>query len=170
MSYISTVADYGGRVGDYHQYIKNFIIGIKKQIIWICKTFTPYGTKIFITPVDNTKPVYIDNDLYVKGNVLQLSDRNFKKNIKIIENNKSDTILNLEPVEFSYTLDVKQKIHFGIIAQDIEILFPELVKNDNNIKSVNYIEIIPLLLSIIKKHQIEIDELRNDIKYLKSKK
>ena len=63
-------------------------------------------------------------------------------------------------------------VHYGFIAQDFEKEFPELisVKPDNNmanIKAINYLEIIPLLVSKIQMMQTEIDELKIQIKKLK---
>ena len=59
-------------------------------------------------------------------------------------------------------------MHYGFIAQDVEKVYPELVKNsDLGYKTVNYIEIIPLLLSKMKDMQGEIDDLREQIECIK---
>jgi len=54
--------------------------------------------------------------------------------------------------------------HFGFIAQDIEKIFPYLVSIDSDgMKSVNYLEMVPLLL-----HKIndlgggKLDEIKNN--------
>ena len=64
----------------------------------------------------------------------------------------------------------------GFIAQDIEKVFPQLVKTtidkqaDNGktleIKSVNYIGLIPVLTKAIQDQQEEIKELKQDVKKL----
>jgi hypothetical protein len=61
-------------------------------------------------------------------------------------------------------------IHYGFIAQDFEKEYPELVtikpdKTKQNIKAINYLEIIPLLVSKIQIMQKEIDELREELRY-----
>ena len=57
--------------------------------------------------------------------------------------------------------------HFGQTLAFVEIFFPhlvsELTEDDGSvIKSVNYIDMIPLLLSKIQKMQKEIDELKEN--------
>jgi hypothetical protein len=53
-----------------------------------------------------------------------------------------------------------QKKHFGLIAQDLQKVYPELVyEEDNGYLSVNYVELIPLLIQSIKELKAEIDEL-----------
>lgn len=49
------------------------------------------------------------------------------------------------------TNQVYLKTHFGLIAQELQEVFPELVyENDNGYLSVNYIEMIPILMQSIK--------------------
>jgi hypothetical protein len=51
-------------------------------------------------------------------------------------------------------------VRYGVIAQDIEIYFPELVSNNTGgHKSVNYLELIPIMIVKMKKMQEEIDNL-----------
>ena len=61
------------------------------------------------------------------------------------------------------------KERYGIIAQELEEYFPELITNtgiedtDNSvklIKSVNYLELIPIMIVKMKNMQKEIDELK----------
>ena len=50
--------------------------------------------------------------------------------------------------------------HYGLIAQDVEPLFPELIYNYRGTKAINYTEMIPILLLKIKDLQQQIDELK----------
>ncbi len=62
--------------------------------------------------------------------------------------------------------EFSDKKQFGFIAQEVEKVFPNLVKTDENgEKAVNYIEIIPLLLEAYKHQQKEIEELRSLINH-----
>ena len=160
MSLIGTVANYGGRQPSNTQGVKQFVVTSNDYSVpWTYKRVE--NRTAFITPVDKNKPVLIDNDLYVNGSIFNPSDNILKENIFKINNLKSDLILNLESVEFTFKNDVKQKIHYGFIAQDIEKLYPELVeKSDIGYKTVNYIELIPLLVSKIQDQQKQIDELK----------
>ena len=156
MSLISNVANYGGRQPDNIQNIKQFVVGVGNQVVWVYKRLR--NGLIVQTPADQSKPVLINSDLYVNGSIFNPSDKNLKKNIEPITNDKSDTIINLEPVEFIYNNDKFEKKHLGFIAQDVEKIYPELViGSQNDIKSINYVEFIPLLVLKIQKQQIFID-------------
>ena len=52
----------------------------------------------------------------------------------------------------------KQKI--GLLAQDIEKVFPELVSESHGVKSVNYQGLVPVLINALKEQQNEIDILK----------
>jgi hypothetical protein len=159
MSLSSSVANYGGKQPSNTQNIKQFVVSsTTSQSDWIFSKKS--GTKS-ITPVTNKMSVVIDNDLYVTGNIFNPSDINYKENIEQIKISK---IINLEPVKYNLKTDYKKKTHYGFIAQDVEKFYPELV-NTNNLgyKSVDYIQMIPLLLLKIKNMQTEIDELRGQI-------
>ena len=63
------------------------------------------------------------------------------------------------------------KKQLGVIAQDLEAQFPELVLTDENgYKSVAYSRISVVLLEAIKEQQSEIEALRQEITQLKNKK
>ena len=47
------------------------------------------------------------------------------------------------------------------MAQDLERKFPNLVIDVDNIKTINYLEILPLLLLKVQTMQKELDELKN---------
>lgn len=161
MSLISTVANYGGKQPDNSQSIKQFIVGTGNQAVWVYKRLITGLT--VQTPADSNGPVLINNDLYVNRSIFNPSDKNLKKNIEPISLDKSSEILKLEPVEFNYKDDRTQRKHLGFIAQDMEKIYPELVTSQNNTKSLNYVELIPLLVLQIQKQQKEIDELKEQI-------
>jgi hypothetical protein len=185
MSYTSSTSNYGGSVSDRNQTIKRFIVGTPRNLaIWKNTSYNssqaiigsgafPPLNKIVLTPVvsksfsNNDIPVYISTDLYVSGTIYGTiatpSDQKLKDNIQSISEIKTQNLKNLEPKEFSYNGNNGKK-HYGFIAQDIEKIYPELVNNNNTYKTINYIEIIPILVSKINRMQKEIDELSNFIK------
>jgi hypothetical protein len=70
-------------------------------------------------------------------------------------------LLNLKAVEYSFKADSTHQLHYGFIAQDVEKLYPELVKTSAlGYKTVNYVEFIPILISKMQDMQREIDELK----------
>jgi hypothetical protein len=161
MSIISTAANYGGRVSDNDQNVKQFYIGGASYATWIYKKLL--NGLIVVTPSDKTKPVLIDNDLIVTGSIYNPSDFNLKKNISEIEISKIDDLLSLNPIHFQYLNDKKNKTHYGFIAQDVEKIYPEIIGSNNiGYKTINYQEIIPLMMAKIKLMQKEIDELKID--------
>jgi hypothetical protein len=161
MSSYSSVANYGGRESDIFQNIKQFVQAPQSQALWIYKKL-PSGLKVQ-TPANSQIPVYVSSDLYVNGSIYNTSDRNLKDNIEAIEEAKHIELKNLEPKVFNYINNPKKK-HYGFIAQEIEKIYPELVKDSElGYKTVNYIELIPLLVLKINSMQKEIDELKNKI-------
>jgi hypothetical protein len=161
----STVSNYSGRQPDNQQGIKQFVTTIKNQAIWIYKKYAP--GELFITLADSKKNVLIKTNLIVEGSINNPSDITLKKNIKKISKENNENTLNLEPIEFIYKNDLKEQNHFGFIAQDVEKIYPNLVLNQSGYKTINYIEIIPLLVSKIKEMQEEISILKDEIKNLK---
>jgi hypothetical protein len=162
----STTPNYSGRQGDNVQNIKQFVTSSVGVVDWIYKTLSGSIVKV-ITPYDQTKTVMIPKDLLVLGSINNPSDINLKNNIEQI---KTDTniLKNLNPVSFTFKDDDQNKKHFGFIAQELENLYPELVSNNElGFKTVNYIEIIPILLSQMKNMQHEIDKLKEEIKKIK---
>ena len=159
----STVANYSGRQPDNVQNIKQFVTNISNQITWVYKNVAP-GTSL-ITPCDQTKGVLIPRDLYVNGSLFNPSDANLKTNTTFLSSERNNELLNLNPVIFEYKNDAYKKKHFGLIAQDVEKIFPELVSSDvTGYKTVNYLEFIPIMLSKMQTMQEEINDLKMKLK------
>jgi len=87
-----------------------------------------------------------------------LSDVSFKTDIKPIKN-PVDIVNSLEGKSFKWK-DSDQE-SYGLIAQELEKILPELVHiNDNGVKTVSYIPLISILLENVK-------HLNNEVNYLK---
>ena len=164
-----TLANYGGRQPNSTAYIKTFFPGTTPSL-W--KVINYNNNSIeggYITPasqqIDN---LYIPGDLYVDGKIVNPSDIYLKDNIIDIDTDISDNLLLLQPKQFTFKDDSLNEIHYGFIAQEFETIFPELVsvkpdKKMKSIKSINYLEIIPMLVSKIKSMQKEIDTLKETV-------
>jgi hypothetical protein len=91
------------------------------------------------------------------------SDARLKENVSTIEN-ALDKVLALRGVEFNF---IDERVHerkIGLIAQEVEEILPQVVKEDNSedkIKSVSYANIVALLIEAIKEQQKEIEQLKN---------
>lgn len=159
MSIISTSANYGGRIDTQQGNIKQFVYSANVAT-WIYKRLS--SNLLVQTPAASKTPVLISSDLIVTGSLYNTSDEKLKENIIEIDDEKTDNLLTLNPILFSFKNDSTGKKHYGVLAQDVEKIFPELVENNFNsgYKTVNYSELIPIMLSKIKKMQTEIDELK----------
>ena len=97
------------------------------------------------------------------------SDIRLKENIKNISQNEKDKVLQLVPKTYNFIKDEKKEKRFGLIAQEVEVLFPELVStnstnNPDGMKSLNYMDLIPLLLEQIKDMNQKIKDLEKIIR------
>jgi len=160
--------NYGAKQPNNTATIKNFVYGIPNSL-WKTINYKKLDgtTETVITPSSSRfESLYIPGNLYVDGSILNPSDINLKKNIHLLDVNITDKLMELKPSSFEFKNDPSNHIHYGFIANEIENEYPELiqVKPDTkspNIKSVNYLEIIPLLVHKIQLMQKEIDELKN---------
>jgi hypothetical protein len=160
-------SNYGGKQGNQSAYIKNFNIGPTPNT-W---NYTTNNNQLILTPANSAALVYIKGDLFVGGSINNPSDLQLKDNIADLSLSLSNNLMLLNPVKYNYKDDEKRKEHFGFIAQDVEKLFPNLVNTvsvpiadeEVPVKSVNYLEMVPVLLLKIKDLQNQIDALNNKI-------
>lgn len=93
------------------------------------------------------------------------SDVNLKKDIKVIEN-PIEKISQINGVSFNWT-DTEQS-SAGVIAQDVEKVMPEIIRdNSTGYKSLNYNGLIGLLIEAVKNQQDQINILKREIEDLK---
>ena len=104
----------------------------------------------------------VSNDLTVSGDVVISSDARLKSNIVSL----GSTLSKLLQIDGkSYEMKGKQKI--GVLAQEIQEVFPELVsEDDNEMLAVNYQGLVPVLINALKDQQSEIDELKEMVQKL----
>ena len=95
------------------------------------------------------------------GSFLYTSDRNLKTNIVPLQNSLSK-VLQLQGVSFNWKNT--GRTDDGLIAQDVEKVFPELVSTDKSgSKSVEYGNLVGVLIEAIKEQQKQIDELKKQM-------
>ena len=117
-------------------------------------------------------PVYSTDNMYATA-FLPNSDKRLKKNITPLTNTVSNKISQLKAVTFKFktrqelradgtiptdtsrsdTVNGKfvNYTHYGFIAQDVQNIFPNLVyQKDDGFLSVNYTELIPLIIDALK--------------------
>ena len=125
------------------------------------------------------------------GTWTQTSDVKFKENIKKYEGALED-LMKLQTKTYYFKnnseyahMNFSKKLQYGLIAQEVEEIFPELVENGVHpgkfnektnsegepikYKAMNYIGLIPVLIQSIQEQQEMIEELKKEIENLKSK-
>ncbi len=92
------------------------------------------------------------------------SSMRFKSNIEPM-GSVSDRLMNLEPVTFSWKEDQNYRQQIGLIAEEVEVVFPELVVHDKEglPETVKYHELPVLLLNELKKLAARVAELESKL-------
>ena len=173
MSNSNSNSNYGAKQANTSAYIKTFVNSSTPSLWTILNyentsTTPPVPVPVLTPSYHNIKSVYIPGDLFVDGNIISPSDINLKTNIELLDVNITNKLMNLKPSSFVFKDDLSRHIHYGFIANELENEYPELVQNKpdlkySKLKSVNYLEIIPLLVHKIQQMQKEIDELKDVI-------
>jgi hypothetical protein len=90
------------------------------------------------------------------------SDKKLKTNVKDIEYGL-DTIMKLNPKQYDWKKDNRKDI--GFIAQEVEEVIPEIVKDnewfDDKIKTMDYEKLTAVLIKAVQEQQKQIEELKN---------
>ena len=110
----------------------------------------------------------VSNDLTVSGDVVVSSDARLKANIASLGSTIAKLLL-IDGKSYTMKKDGKQKI--GVLAQDVQKVFPELVsKDDNEMLAVNYQGLVPVLINALKEQDEKISRLENLVEKLISEK
>lgn len=150
----------------------NVFLGFKAGI------YETGSNKLYIDSSSTTTPliygefdsdfVEINGDLYVTGNTYFTSDKQLKKDIEPIESSL-EKILGIKGVSYKWKNQNSEggqssNRHYGVIAQQIEKILPEIVDNrhsDN--KRVAYMELIPVMIEAMKEQQETITKLSEKV-------
>jgi len=119
----------------------------------------------------------------VTGELTAASDMRLKEDIEDLTS-ALDKIAMLHPVTYKFkttefpTMQLPTRQKMGFLAQDVESVLPELVSsgtkasdihgNSFDSKSVNYIEMIPMLTKAIQEQQAIIENLKSEMASLKT--
>jgi len=105
---------------------------------------------------------FMNGMLTLKNDLTSYSDRRIKKNIQPLEN-CLDKITHIRGYTFE-RIDIDYpKTSIGMIAQEIEVQFPELVTEVDGIKTVNYPAFTSILLECVRELKEKIVLLENKI-------
>ena len=112
----------------------------------------------------STNLTFNGTNLVCGGTVTANSDEKLKENITTISN-ALEKVTALRGVEYDRKDSGEHQI--GVIAQEVEKIVPEVVYNNDEIKSVAYGNLVGLLIEAIKDLKIEITELKSEIDTIK---
>jgi hypothetical protein len=89
------------------------------------------------------------------------SSARFKRDIEAMGERTRGLFL-LRPVTFRYKQDPRGTRQYGLIAEEVAKVYPELVTRgtDGKIVSVQYQELVPMLLNELQRHEREFQELK----------
>ena len=111
------------------------------------------------------------NAITTGGSITATSDIRLKTNIKPLPENILDKVEQLRGVYFNWKTeaDMGNARQIGVIAQEVEKIFPELViTSPDGYKAVGYDRLGPILIEAIKEQQVEIDSLKSQVTDLKN--
>ena len=133
-----------------------------------------------------TQDIGVDGAGYSIGGWITLSDKRLKSEIIPIDNalGKLELIngrfytiaAKLKP--YGEEMKITNRKQYGVIAQEVEQVFPEMVSEkaifnnagDNTLyKTVNYDQLIPVLIEAVKELNNKVENLENELKVLKEK-
>ena len=101
--------------------------------------------------------VWFNGDATLAGNLNINSDARLKANIVSLGSTLAK-LLQIDGKSYTMKKDKSEKQKIGLLAQDIEKVFPELVSESNGIKSVNYQGLVPVLINALKEQDVMMKE------------
>ena len=106
----------------------------------------------------------VSNDLTVNGDIVVSSDARLKANIVSLGSTLAKLLLIYGK---TYTMKKNGKQKIGVLAQDIQKVFPELVTTDDkDMLAVNYQGLVPVLINALKEQDDKISRLEKLVEKL----
>jgi hypothetical protein len=121
-----------------------------------------FQTKTYIAGVATTPVSGTNVTINANGQLgTLLSSARYKRDIDPM-GARSEGLLKLRPVTFVYKQDEQGVRQYGLIAEEVATVYPELVTHTatGEVQGVRYQELIPLLLNEVQRQQRELAELR----------
>src|SRR5690554_3433594 len=131
-----------------------------------------------------TSDIGVEGDAYALGDWFNISDARLKSNIQPIPS-ALEKIMQLSGNSYTLTtpgrgidgkISMQEKVQYGVIAQEVQAVFPEMISEnavfrnlgDQTVyKTVNYNELIPVLIEALKELKGEVDANKSEIELLK---
>lgn len=97
----------------------------------------------------------------------QLSDQNFKRDIRAIEPQEIAKMFDLKGRAFIVNDDKPPRLKYGFIAQEIEQVFPGMVIEFNKRKYVDQIQLISMIVETLRSYKQEFTKIREELEEVK---
>ena len=120
------------------------------------------GNIELISNLKITGKTSMENNLNINGNLIETSDIKLKKDLQKM-NSKSELNKITKLSGFKYKKTNNNEEENGLIAQQVEQLYPELVKQYGDYKGISYNRLIPSLVESIKEQQLQINDLKSKL-------
>lgn len=122
---------------------------------------TSEAGQAFLKDTSHTTTINLDG---ASGNVrctslTQTSSKKTKKNIKTLTAKEAKKILELRPVTYDFKIATQGQHMRGFIAEEVLEVIPELVKKDEELPSLDYIQMIPYLTKMVQLQEKRIEKL-----------
>src|SRR5262249_30484451 len=98
-----------------------------------------------------------------------VSSARYKRDIQDMQDS-SQGLYHLRPVRFRYKQDPNGQPQYGLIAEEVAKVYPELVTKgaDGKMESVQYHELIPMLLNEVQHQQQKLETQSQELAELKA--
>lgn len=155
-----------------------------------CLSASGNGTQVGVYGTSNTTPAnsyafYASGDIFYSGDLVTMSDSRFKTNVSALPP-MLEKVMQLAPKSYEYrrkeypSINLANGTQYGFIAQEVAVLFPDLVETNRHhvslesdeyieFNSMQYLELIPVLTKAIQDQQDIINQQNNRIQQLESR-
>ena len=132
--------------------------------------FDTAGTERMI--ITSAGIVRITGDIEYTGTLTDISDRRLKTDIHSLDQaDLVDRLSRINTYSFKMKDDPEGRMEMGVMAQELEVIFPELVHtapDEMGTKSVNYMGLIAPMIEATKALKAENDNLKADLAAIKA--
>lgn len=141
------------------------------------------SNKLYIDNSSTTTPLiygdFANNDLTIygdlsyTGSLTSLSDRRLKHKVRGL-NHSLDRISHIQAYTYEFKVAAQQELQLpstpqiGLIAQELESVYPELVEqHSSGYKSVNYTQLVPVLIGAINELHQKVLHLEQELRQVR---
>jgi hypothetical protein len=106
--------------------------------------------------------------VYAVNGTIQTSDARQKREIKDLSSGLPQ-VLKLRPVSFKWKAGADSRVHFGLVAQEVESVLPDVVQRGDQPDDplgLNYSELVPVLIKAVQTQQKMIESQTQRIEKL----